>query len=289
MGIEVNIIAGPDKNSSSISASGSFQHVITDDEIKSFKLGDRALKEAVNAHFGKSPNDAYLRSPTPWDDLYKTYNWPEVQVVFVVQSAEVLGITSKPTIIKTQEFENKHPTKKATFNVNITEQVNNTTSSNWSHSNMFKVGQKLTYKAKFFATAEIGGETAIEYSHTWGEGGVESQSITVGSTAGMVVELGPGESILAELSASRGVLKTRIRYNAYLIGNTAVNYNPTYRDHHFWSLGIAGVMASGKIPNSIVSTEEIEVGYYSNAKITLKDGKTGKMKMARFVSDVSAD
>ena len=93
MGISISIVAGSDDSSSSITASGSVQHVITDEERTTFNLGDKQLKEAISSYFGKSPNDAYLHSPTPWDDLYKTYSWPQVQMVLVVQSAEILGIT----------------------------------------------------------------------------------------------------------------------------------------------------------------------------------------------------
>lgn len=283
MGINISIIAGQDKSSSSVNASGSVQHVITDEERTTFQLGDKQLKDAVNAYFGKSPNDAFLHSPTPWNDLYRTYNWPQVQMVLVVQSAEILEITSEPVIVKTQEFANNSK-QTGTFNVGISESVNNTTSSNWSTGGTLSIGQKFTYGVSFLG-AEGKGETSLSYSQSWGVGGQESKSITVGSTSGVSVVLQPGEAVVAELSASRGVMKVRIRYNAYLIGNTAVNYNPTYKDHHFWSLGIGGVLSAAHIPNSVQSTEEIEIGYYSNSKIELKDSKTKNLKASFMLSD----
>ncbi|UCS92145.1 follicular epithelium yolk protein subunit [Echinicola marina] len=283
MGISISIIAGQDKSVCSVNASGTVQHVITDEERTTFRLGDKQLKDAVKAYFGKSPNDAYLHSPTPWGDLYKTYSWPQVNMVLVVQSAEILGITSEPVIVKTQEFTNES-SKKGTFNVAISESVNNTTSSNWSVGGSLSVGQKITYGVEFLGTG-VKGETSLSYSQSWGTGGQESKSITVGSTSGVSVQLDPGESVLAELSASRGVMKVRIRYNAYLIGSTAINYNPTYKGHHFFSLGIGGVMSSGGISNSIQSTEDIEIGYYSNSKIELKDKVSGKLMSERVLAD----
>ena len=80
-------------------------------------------------------------------------------------------------------------------------------------------------------------------------------------------------------------MKVRVRYNAYLIGSTAINYNPTYKDHHFWSLGIGGVMSAGGVSNSVQSTEDIEIGYYSNSKIELKDKKTKALKATYMLSD----
>jgi len=94
--------------------------------------------------------------------------------------------------------------------------------------------------------------------------------------------------VIAELTASRGVMKVRIRYNAYLIGQSAVNYNPTYKGHHFWALPIGSVMSGGGLTNSVKSTEDIEIGYYSNSKVELKNAKTGELKMARSLADVPA-
>lgn len=101
----------------------------------------------------------------------------------------------------------------------------------------------------------------------------------------MSIELAPGQAVIAELTASRGVMKVRIEYNAYLVGQTAVNYNPTFKDHHFWGLGIGGVMAAANNPNSVKSTEEIEIGYYSNSRIVLRDAETKTLKAAFSMAD----
>ena len=87
----------------------------------------------------------------------------------------------------------------------------------------------------------------------------------------MSVALDPGQSVTAELTASRGTLKARIVYKAYLIGSTAINYNPTFKGHHFWGLDLNAVMAAAGIPSLQRFTEDIEVGFYANSKIELKD------------------
>ena len=86
----------------------------------------------------------------------------------------------------------------------------------------------------------------------------------------------PGESVEAVLTASRGVMKVRIVYLAHLTGSTAVNYNPTYKDHHF---GSSHYRCYGccKPLNYQEFTEDIEIGYYSDAKIELRD-PTGQLK-----------
>ncbi len=127
----------------------------------------------------------------------------------------------------------------------------------------------------------------MSYSHSWGQGGSESMSITVGSSSGVQVELEPGESVEAVLAASRGVMKVRIVYKAYLTGDTAVNYNPTYKDHHFWALGIGGVMNAASLPTIRDYTEDIEIGYYSDSKIELRD-PAGNLKAMFSVADKPA-
>ena len=196
-------------------------------------------------------------------------------------SAEILGITSEPIILKSQVFEN-NSSKEADFNVTISDSVSNTTSSSWSTGGTLTVGQKITYQVEFLGTGG-GGETSLSYSQSWGVSGTNSKTVTVGSTSGVKVTLKPGQSIKATLSASRGVMKVRVRYRTILTGRAAINYNPTYQGHHFWGLWTPTVMSSANIPNSVESTEDIEVGYYSNGKIEINNHETGKMEFSRFL------
>lgn len=273
MGIDISVVAGSDASSSSVQASGSVQHIITQQERDSFKLNDNQLKNAVLVYFGKRPNDAYLSSPTPWGDLYKTYGWPQVQTVLVVDKAEIMGLTSQPVIVKTQEFVN-NSSQKGTFNVAISEQLSNTATTSWNMGASLTVTEKITAGIDFIAKGSA--ELSMSLTTSFGVGGSNSKTVTVGSNSGVTVELDPGESIIASLSASRGSLRVRIWYRAYLVGSTAVNYNPPYKDHHFWSLPISGVMQAGGLKNEIMTVQDIEIGYYSNSKIELSDKLTGK-------------
>jgi len=268
-GITVQIIAGTSASTSSVSASGSVQHIITDKEVQTFGVQDNNLKAAVAKYFGKSPNDAYLHSDTPWGDLYKTYGWPQVQTVLNVVSATVTGITSEPVIVAQQTFKNNSSVR-ATFNVGISDTVTDTTESNWSTSNTIDVTQTVEYGISFLGTGG-GGSTSMSYSRTWGQGGSQSKSVAVGSSQGVTVELDPGESVQALLTASRGVMKVRIVYQANLIGSTAINYNPTYKDHHFWALDLPSVMQTSGINNSLRFTEDIEIGFFTNSEVELKN------------------
>lgn len=271
--MNIHIVAGSDKESSSVNVTGTIEHVITDQETTTFQLGDASLKDAVKSYFDKAPNDAYLHSPTPWNDLYKRYNWPETTTIITPIQSEILSITAEPVIVKTQTFSNNSD-QKATFNVSVTDQVSNTVASSWSTGGSFTVGQKFTYGVSFLGSGG-GGETSLSYTQSWGEGGQNQKTVTVGSSSGISVELDPGEGVIARLSADRGVMKVRICYRARLSGNTAINYNPTYKDHHFWSLGINGVMSAAEKVTYYDTVEDISVGYYSRSTVELVNARSG--------------
>ena len=93
----------------------------------------------------------------------------------------------------------------------------------------------------------------------------------------MSVELDPGEAVLVELSATRGVMKVRIQYKAYLTGQTAVYYDPKLNggDGGWWHQPgssndplIAGLPWEGGRTNAILAwipgipLEASEIGGY---------------------------
>jgi post-segregation antitoxin (ccd killing protein) len=266
-GFNIKIVAGLDAKSSSVVATGYSSEVITDDERKKFGIEDSALKKAVDAYFGKKPKDAYVKSKTPWGDLYKKYSWTEVHRVTRVHSAKILEVSSEPSILAKKTFRNTSNVA-GTFNASISQEMTNTTESNWSMENSISVSQSFSYDVSFLGTGG-GGETGFEYTHTWGQGGSESQSVTVGTAQGVSVYLEPGEEVSSHLNVSKGTMKVEVVYEVYLTGTTAINYNPKYKGHHFWDLGIAGVMQSGGINNKIYVKQIIEVGFYSDGAVVL--------------------
>ncbi len=273
-GFQISIIAGKDEQSSSVTASGQIQNVITDGERDAFQINDPELMEALIAGNGKTPKGAWLRDPTPpVGTLFGTYNWEQTSTVMSITSAEILGITSEPVILKTQEFENSSSVE-ATFNVSISDTVTDSSSSEWSTGGSLTVGQSISYEVSFLGSG-VGGETSLAYSQEWGEGGTHSTEVMVGSESGVEVTLQPGQSVIASLTASRGVMRVRVHYNAKLRGYTAVYYDDsTYKNIDYYSFWTPTVMSNTNISNSVDSTEDIEIGYFSNGNITLMDGAT---------------
>ncbi|MBB1585191.1 follicular epithelium yolk protein subunit, partial [Serratia sp. OS31] len=106
MSIQIDIIATNDPKISGVIASGSIQEIIPDSEISTFKISSSNLESAVEKYLGQAPTDTYIKSPTPWNDLYNTYGWPQVKRVLVPVKTEVLSLNSIPIIVKTQKFTN---------------------------------------------------------------------------------------------------------------------------------------------------------------------------------------
>lgn len=254
MGIDISLKAGENTNSSSINASGKIIEPINDTNKKAFGIDNKALINLVNK---------YNKFTQP----FMLFDYKDVVTTLEVTGAEILGITSQPIIVKTQEFVNNSDVT-GTFNVAITDSVSDTASNNWSTGGTLTFTQKISYGMGFIGK----GETSISYSQSWGIGGSHSVQYTIGSNSGVTVTLDPGQSILAELSASRGVLKAKVYYNAYIDGTLHVIYGmPTFPPFNLNpNIPIKNLMSFGGLNNSVPSSEIIEVGYYSNSKIELK-------------------
>ena len=193
--------------------------------------------------------------------------------------AKITDISSAPLILKEQVFKN-NSTKTASFDVSISDSVSNTIESNWSDTVGMTASQKVTYKA-FFGE----GETAVTLSSDFERGGSNSKTVTVGQSSGVQLDLGPGESVKALLSAAKGTMKVRVIFEAYLSGAAAINYNPTYKEHHFWAPDINGVRQAAGMASTVKIVNDIQVSYFSNGEITLDDLPT---RRAVFKTAVAA-
>lgn len=274
MSIRISISAALQEGMTRVSYGGTDIALISAAERQTFNLNDAQLKRAAGQIVGKEPNDAYLREPTTWG-LYNKYRWMETQRCLFVQSVRLLESSAKPVIIATKEFINNSSVP-ATFNASIEQSVENTVSSSWETGGALSVGQKIHYQIGFLGT-EGGGESSISYEQSWGIGGEKSRTVTVGTSAGVEVELQPGQSVIAELVATRGTKKLRFDYIGTLQGVAALNYNPPYKNKHFYGVNVPQLMARNNISNAVRSSEIIEVGFFAESKIVLKDKRTGEV------------
>lgn len=268
-------------------ASGTVLEVITDEQIKTLGLTDAVVKAAVNRYFGKTPNDAYLKSPTPWD-LFKKYNWEQTSFTMTAVKATVISVKSVPSIISTQEFENK-TSHVATYTASMSKQVTSSITSSWSQTTTTTVGTKITANSK---VTGIGGEFSMSVSVADQQGGSDTHSTTLSSGSTVQITLNPGEKAFAHLTASIGTVIVRVTYKLKPQGKVAVNYNPTFKGHHFWGLPVANVMAADNITMGGVQTQDIEIKCFSSSKVTVTDQHATQfmsMLAAPFEDDIKED
>lgn len=264
MGININLKVGYDEDTANINASGTIIEPINNQNKIAFGLTDKVISDYIDKY----------RKPKMFFNLFKTDN---VITTLEVKDAEIITITSEPIIVKTQSFVN-NSSSTGTFNVAISDSVSNTMSNNWSTGGTLSIGQKISYGLGFIGK----GETSISYSQSWGIGGSSSVQTTVGSSSGVSVTLNPQESVVAQLSASKGTLKANVNYNAFVSGYIeyidsfpSPIYNGVYR------IDVNEILNALGLKNSIESSEVIEAGYYSSSEIILSDN-TGKQLSTHY-------
>ncbi|KAM3968866.1 LOW QUALITY PROTEIN: U-megalopygitoxin(8)-Mo12-like [Aphomia sociella] len=272
--IEVNVVASDNEAERLVELSGSNVGIISDTERNTFQLSDNNLKNAVRSYFGARPDDAYVKSPTPWGDLYQTYGWPQVSRSLAPQRAKILQVTSNPSIVLNQTFKN-NSTKTATFKAQIKQDVQNTVTSTWEKGGDLTIGQEIEYGFDI-KVVSVSGKTSFSYTSKWGDVS-KSESVTVGSESGFEITLEPNQSVIAELYATKGTMQIQVDYEATLSGATAINYANTYKGHHFWALDINSVMRAGGLRTTAQSRELINLGYYSSSRVVVRDAESNKV------------
>lgn len=274
MDVKVNVTANRDVATSVVQAVGEVVRVVTPADAAAFKVNPTQLRDAFSKYHSSVCKAAYLRDPTGRTENFAYYKEPEVQMFLRPTASRILGITSEPVIVKTATFLNESGVD-ATFHVGISDQVEESVTSTWSTGGELSIEQAFEYKVDMLGV-NVGGTTTISYTQQWGVGGEHSTRTTVGSDSAVDVVLKPGQGVIAELTATRGVMQVQIDYNAFLYGR-AISYETNKTGSVIWRSPISNVMAGNNIPNSITSTETLKVGYYSNSTVVIRDIKSGSL------------
>ncbi|XP_049882314.1 spherulin-2A-like [Pectinophora gossypiella] len=272
--ISIDVSAGNDVSDIRINYTGIDVKLVTDHEIKLFDISNRNLKEALKKHYGTQPTNVYIKSPTPWGDLYTKYHWEQIKRVLSVKSSRMKGIRKTPVVVLSQDFENLlNNTIKV--NTGISQTVENTITTSWTRNKEIVISQEVEYDVNVLFS-KITGTTGFSYSSSWGESEERSETITIGTTSNVETELQPGQRATAILTATRGYLEIEVEYLATLRGNLAVNFKKKYNGHHFHGPPIGNVLNSGGMSNEKTATEVIKVGFYADATLKIYDKRTGQ-------------
>ncbi|XP_030036383.2 spherulin-2A [Manduca sexta] len=271
--IKVTIIASDKDGDRQIHVAGTDADTISDTEVTTFDLTDENLKNSIHAYTNEHPDDAFLKSPTPWGDLYKTYNWPEVTRVLTPLRAKILSVTNHPAVLTTHVYNNTTP-KTSTFPAKIHEDVHNTLTSIWETTGDL-TPQDIDYE--FDIKAESWDNHGFTYAAKWGQEVVKTQMFTVGLESGAPITLEPKQSAVAELHVTKNMMRVQLDYEATLTGSTAAHFSKAHKGHRFWAFAVDAVMAAGNMRRSVKSSEAIQIVYYTEPKLIVRKMETNEM------------
>lgn len=166
-GMAIKIESGESPVSSKANATGSIQHIITDE--KRFGILDGNLKRKIGTHMGREPTDVYVRSPAPSFDTVKIdlSDWNQVHTVLIPIETKILSVDTVPTILSKMDFKNEG-SKKGTFTGKLSEQVSTTVGTSWSQSYTLSFNQTIKYEVGFLGTGG-GGSTSFGFQGQWGK------------------------------------------------------------------------------------------------------------------------
>ena len=211
--------------------SGSSSRTITNKDRDELGLSDDFVKQAVaNQQNSRWPDDVFLVSPTPWDDLFRRYPTQETTMIMTPVKSSIVSKSSKPIILKSVNFDNKANID-ATFSSSISTSVAETASSTFSSSTSFTAGVEVEVGIK-----ALGGSAtaSMSFTSTSGRSVTEAKTVVVGSSDRVTVTLPPGGKAVAQLSSSQSIVKVRVEYDVRITGYVWTHWNPRHQGRYFW-------------------------------------------------------
>ncbi|CAH2226384.1 spherulin-2A-like [Pararge aegeria] len=260
-------ISATDEKERDVRISGSYVDLINDIERKTFDLTDENLKKSISTYFGWTPDNVYLRNPTPWGGLYKSLNWEPVKRVFLPKKASILTVETKPVLIDSKNLINEDAESKI-FNEKIRHFVETTVSSKWEKTNELE-GEDIHYHfdMKMPKDSKYFGFTA-----TLGEDAVKTMPMKVVSD--IQITLKPKQNAKVEVLATKEIMKIKVDYETSLVGAVAMNYDKEFKGHRFWAMDINTVLEAGGMKRHVLSSEVIDVVHFRDVKVLVKDVDT---------------
>lgn len=218
---------------------------------------------------GERPDDVFVCSPTPWNDLYKTYKWSQITRILKPVRSRILNERKIPLILHSQEFIN-NSSLKAMYDINITKDLSDKVETSWSIDHKLEVSKEITYGIK------MPHNTVLFFQTEWGENVNKSKAYKIGPKNRTQVEVGPHQKIDAKLIAFREGVDVEVTYIAQLDGYIACNYANKHKGEQFLAYKINEVLDAAKIPKEKEFVEVIRINYFSGGKVIVSDVQTMK-------------
>lgn len=265
--ININIKTSNDLNKTEVKYTGKDIKLVSDEEVILFNITNQNLNRGIRIEMGKVPDDIYLKDPTPFQDLFKEYEWPQVSRVLIIKCAKIEEFIQNNVVIKTHEHIN-NTTVSIQSKTDMMEVIENTVSSLWSTNGLPKDIIHYGVNIDF-------GYGIWSFDDKWRDESLKFVQLPFGATKG-IVHLQSGQTIVSKLSGNKVVMLIEIEYIATLVGNIIADYDRLYGKYHFYSPALGNIMRAANLKNEIITKEFLEVRFYTNPKIEVYDKDTGE-------------
>ncbi len=226
MSLDVKLTLGKEPH---ITVSGQTLAPLRPDQLDDVLQGRDDLIQRVEHYQGYGrPDGVHLSDDGLSGKLRGTfshYGWQPATLTHTAQAAQIVAVTAVPVILADQLAENPSTEVASTQKAEISRTVTNTVSreAHWEVSTT--VTQTVSYEIGGDAEGgKVGGSTALSFTAAYGESSGSSESVEVGSTAGVEAVLQPGQAVVFELGITTGRIEAQVTYARQLTGGVFVNY-----------------------------------------------------------------
>ncbi|XP_063538173.1 spherulin-2A-like [Cydia strobilella] len=253
------------KNESSVRFTGTDRNIISDIEMKSFNITSSNLKAAVRGYSGGSPNGVFVKSPTPWGNLYERFNWTEVTRVTNVKRAMITNIATEAVTLSKSNCINQSNNSEIVCDVKA--DVDNYVKNNFT-------GKRMSINAEYHIdlvclhrklVLRLGVNNFTE----------DPMNLQIKDK----ITLESSQTAVYVLNATKVNIDVLVDYESSVFGDVAANFNPRYKGHHFWVYNLRELIAVGSGSMSAVQKNSnlITMEYFINAFAYAVDQNTGMM------------
>lgn len=264
--IKINVASKIER--ASVKFYGQDNKVVTDEDVKTFNITKENLNIGMRVELGKVPQDIFLKDPTPYENLYEYFEWPEIKRNMRIKKAKILEIINEKVTLATYEHIN-NTTDPIESRINFVDSTELTSFSTWSHYG-------LPVDEMFYDINLNVNHLKFKYENKWRSNNISSFDLSFGITKEELIKIKSGQLVTSELTALKTIFLVQMDYEAKIIGSFIADYDPLYGKYHFYAPTAANIMRAAKLKNYIKTTELIEIRCFLDPKLRIFD-KTGEM------------
>jgi hypothetical protein len=145
------------------------------------------------------------------------------------------------------------------------------TSSNWIQAHTADFGSLVIIGTDLRTSSPSKIPMTANFRTLYGQGVTVHPDFAI-SGGQFSVPVGPGETIVAELHATRATAIFEVTYEIRLVGDVLSHFNPPHNGLSFYGSNIDGLFQSAKKPNSSQIKQIVEIATFGNPNMRIRAG-----------------